>query len=318
MKHRCCVVLGHYYLVLYGCFILFCHGMMVANERMVALESQGLFHRPCENLYILGTIHIGSTSAEDAEFVIGALQPSTVIVELPPSRLSKNKGLVEGSEKEAAPMDMGQVWGVLPAMVDAGLSMNELSGMIVMVGILWASLLRQSMSSTFHEAKQLPRRNEFHAAINTAESIGATVVPADWELEELVERLSFVMTLSAWLRLVSSASLQALGLQDTDPLNRERDESMHQWEMRRRRLETSQASRRHGARTAPEIHQVLVSERDEHFAQLCRDALEKDGEGPVLCVVGLVHAIGLVDKFSLGDPDELSLCRGSTLYYRSG
>jgi pheromone shutdown protein TraB len=259
------------------------------------LYSQGLLVQAHSNLYVLGTVHLGSTSAHDAQLVVETLQPSKVIVELPPSRLQRSMGMAVAENKTTTSItNLRQALGTFPALASAGLTIAGVSGMLVTIGILWSSLVKRSLSSQ-EENKLLPRRNEFEAAIATSDSLGADVLPADWEFEELVERISTAMTTAAWIQLALTVVRERLGLKESDPISRKQGESMVDWEHRRRRIDTARASRVYSQGTTPELHQVLVSDRDEEFAQLCVEAIEENDDRPILCIAGLVHVDGIVN-----------------------
>ena len=134
------------------------------------------------------------------------------------------------------------------------------------------------------------------------------ILPADWELEELVQRLAQSMTPFTYLRILTHAIQEMVGLQSSDPIQRLSGESMVEWEQRRRQIHTARASREYAQRVAPEIDHILVNARNQHFARLCWDAYQRDktkeeerskvpvkesSGKPVVCVVGLVHLDGV-------------------------
>ena len=50
---------------------------------------RGLLIEPIPNVFVLGTVHIGNESAEEVSLLIDSVKPSTVVVEMAPSRAHK-------------------------------------------------------------------------------------------------------------------------------------------------------------------------------------------------------------------------------------
>ncbi len=160
--------------------------------------------RPHPNLYILGTVHIGSKSAQDVENVMKIIQPSTMIVEIPPSRCiriqqkiiqedwNKEKDNNDGNDDDdndvqqnlqqpqqslqtqKPTMDIPSVIGTLPSLVMAGYTKGGISGVIFSIFMVWSTLLKQSSTATMtmmkedKEEERLVRINEFETAIRIA------------------------------------------------------------------------------------------------------------------------------------------------------
>jgi len=296
-----------------------------SSSELKALVSKGLLVQPLPNLYVLGTIHIGSKSADDVKSVLNTIQPSTVIVELPPSRLPtivhskkimqqySDKNDVNKQQDASKPSKTSLIQAIttLPSMAGAGLSFAGFPGMMVTVGLLWSSLVKQtwSLKNSQQQGNELKRRNEFEAAVAVANILGASVVAADWELEELVQRLASSLTVFDWIRLMwGGLVLEPLGIQPIDPLQRKPDESAVEWEERRRDITTARASLKHAQTYTPAVDQVLVHGRNQHFAELClkqiyAQVVTMKGEGsidsnqlqPILCIVGLAHVDGVCE-----------------------
>lgn len=313
--------------------------LLSSSSEMQKLVSKGLLVQPIPNLYILGTIHIGSRSAEDVKVVVKSLQPSQVIVELPPSRLSailkseviiqqyrdekdestenyeKNNQTITHITTSKNTSNIFQVFGALPSMAAAGLSYAGLPGMMVTVFLLWSSLMKQTWSlnasKNANDGDDLIRCNEFEAAVAMASIVDARIIAADWELEELVQRLASNLTLLDWIQLLWGAFiLQAVGMQPPDPLQRKPGESAVVWEERRRNISTARASLQHAQNYTPAVDQVLVHQRNQHFAELClktacpeesttttkdnsKDAPTTCQQNPTICIVGLAHLDGI-------------------------
>eukprot|EP00957_Ditylum_brightwellii_P159719 12156677-Ditylum_brightwellii.AAC.1 len=170
--------------------------------------------------------------------------------------------------------------------------------------IVWGSLLKHS-TTIGEEADSLPRRNEFEAAVMASENVGAAVIPADFEFEDLIQTVATSMTPLSWANFGFTLFCESIGLREPDPIRRGKQESMVDWELRRRNVETARASRAHGEISNPELSEVLVNVRDRAFARICMDLLDNDKDklgGPTVCVVGLVHLDGIVDSCGQQSP----------------
>jgi hypothetical protein len=289
--------------------------------------SKGLLAQPRPGLYVLGTVHIGSESAEEARALIEFTQPSTVVVEIPPSRLKRiraardKKNDNQNHEQENAPSttsntstgSLMSALGSLPALANAGWSQGGLSGLLFSIAIVGSSLLKRS-TTTNEEEESLPRVNEFTAAIKAADDLtGTVIIPADLEFEELIEAVACSVSPLGWCQMGMTFFLsEVVGLSPVDPIRRGTDETMVQWAKRRRDIATSRASKVHGKENAPELSRVLVDDRDEKFAEICLKVLgnkaaknaaeSEDGSmasSATVCIVGLVHLDGVVERLRL-------------------
>ena len=269
------------------------------------LASTGMLVRPHQNLYVLGTVHIGSKSAQDAELLINTIKPSSVVVEVPPSRLKRiqqkfysenpQKKIIENNHIKQ--MDLIGAIGALPSLASAGFQKGGISGLCFSTVIVWSSLLKRSMTSN-EEIKELPRRNEFEAAIYATERLGAKIIPADAEFDDLIQSVANSMDLIQWIQLGVAITGEFIGLLPTDPIRREKGEAIDDWEIRRRDINVARASRKHGDTMAPQLSKVLVEQRDKEFARICLNQLDINREGTetVVCLIGLVHVDGVVSS----------------------
>lgn len=304
------------------------HGMTItfpssspSSQQLDEMFSKGLLARPRSNLYVLGTVHIGSKSSADVQLLIDTVKPTNVIVEVSPSRLiriqqrqvkiirksNKNNNInndnsisMMGSEEPnmigyqpSKPIDLIGAILCLPALASEGYAKGGISGFIFSTTIVWSSLVKRSIT-TDEENKVLPRTDEFEAAIMAAKTIRASVTPADIEFEELIKSVAKSMTPLKWINLGINVLSVSIGFQPADPVRRGKGESIVDWESRRRDVNTARASRIHGEKYFPEITQVIVQHRDIEFARLCVES-DRRGETTV-CVVGLVHLDGILDK----------------------
>jgi len=287
--------------------------------RLHEAMSKGLLAQPRPDVYVLGTVHIGSESAEEAQALIEAVKPSTVVIEIPPSRL---KRLRQNNEnRKHAPMDANVSKTVpptpgtfgalrsLPALAAAGWSKGGLAGLLFSTVIVGSSLLKRS-TTVSEEEKTLPRRSEFTTAIEAADKVGSTVIPADLEFEELISAVTRSVSPLGWVKLGINVLGETAGIRPVDPIKRLREETMVQWAERRRNISISRASKVHGDKTAPGLSRALVDDRDAIFTEACLKVLEanaaksstqdENGQRPVtVCIIGLVHLDGVVDRLQM-------------------
>ena len=298
--------------------------------------SNGLLVQPegRPNVYVLGTVHIGSKSAEEAQVLIEAVQPDTVILEMPPSRLGRiqqqrKKSARESTEKvsykprsipgqlQSKPestlpkKSVGKALQTIPSLALSGYENGGLSGLIFSTFIIGGSLIKQSLSSE-EENNKLPRRNEFLAVTDAVDDLNEhrlkagnenpiQIIAADLELEELIESIVESMSILKWFQLGVHILEETIGTKEVDPIRRRRNESVTEWEQRRRSVDTARASREHGEGVAAGgIEKVLVNKRDERFISACQQVLDEGKEDTdiLVCVVGLVHLDGVCEGLS--------------------
>jgi len=266
------------------------------------MMSKGLLANPHPNLYILGTVHIGSRSSDDVQSPIEIVKPSAVIVEVPPSRFKRiqkrvilnkqnqlqhqqqqpiDKGSISSNrdtqdEKEPAPKQQSSLVGALsaiPSLASEGYSKGGISGLIFSTIIVGGSLLKRSMTSN-EEDLVLPRNNEFETAIVEGLNIGSTIIPADIEFDKLINKVAADMNAFDWVKLGLRIFYESIGLSEGDPIRRKEGESMSEWESRRRDINVARTSRLHGEKTVPKLSKILVQYRDAEFARICLEVID--------------------------------------------
>lgn len=194
-------------------------GVTLSSPRLLECIQKELLIRPSENLYVLGTVHIGAESALDAEELIRVVQPSKVVVEISPSRLKRLQRQYETTsdpmiEASRAPtVKPLQACLMLPAFIQRGWSAGKIKGMLVAVIFMWPSVLKISLTSK-EEEDSLPRRDEFAAAVYAAIDSNATIIPAEIELEDLILQFAkSVSPVTGWMKLAYRAGVEtSLGI----------------------------------------------------------------------------------------------------------
>ena len=279
---------------------------------------RGLLIEPIPNVFVLGTVHIGNESAEEVSLLIDSVKPSTVVVEMAPSRAhnfllqaqdsnSKNRSskrakATKGTKaKTNSKRPSAVLFETIPALASLGWEIAGASGVLFAAGMIGGSLLKQSLSINAEDATSLPpREDEFEAAVRASDNANARVIFADYELDELISEVANVMTLLSWLRVGTCSVLEDIGCIPRDPLLRTSGESVVKWIERRRHVMTARSSRINGEKTCFELSQILVDARDERFATSCFKAMQEGSDGEdaltVICVVGLVHLDGIASR----------------------
>jgi len=282
---------------------------MVLPVQLEPMFAQGLLANPLPNLYVLGTVHIGSKSADEAQTLIEAVKPSCVIIEIPPSRLERIRKKVaarkkkDKEEKSKEKTSFVNAILMLPVFASEGYTKGGVSGLLFSTIIVWSSLVKRSLT-TNEEVVSLPRKNEFESAVTAADNIGADIICADLEFEDLIDSVGKSMSSPlTWMKLGFNVFCESIGIRSSDPIRRRRGESIEDWEIRRRDIETARASRIHGEQANPELSKVLVHHRDAKFARLCMERLEDNIQvnETTVCIVGLVHLDGVVDICTKGN-----------------
>jgi len=284
----------------------------VSPQLKQAVENGLLVHFE-PDLHILGTVHIGSRSAKEAQILIETVQPSNVVIEIPPSRLERIRSNIQTRKNQKIDCDSrnnitkfesnnrpqsSTIAGAInayPSLAIAGWSKAGFSGFLFSTAIVWPSLLKRSITGN-EEEETLPRRTEFEAAVEAADKIGANIIAVDLEFDELVQSFVDSMSVLSWVNLAGAIVVQSIGLVPVDPVKRRKGESLVDWERRRREVTTSRASRLHGEKLSPEVSRVLVDERDKTFAEACLRVMDENlgVKRKTVCIVGLVHVDGIL------------------------
>lgn len=163
------------------------------------------------------------------------------------------------------------------------------------------SLVKRSLTAN-EETNTLPRVDEFAAAIEASDDVGASVIACDVEIDQLIRDVTGSLTPMGWASLGINLAGETLGImRETDPIRRRSGESVVEWAARRRDVATARGSKMHGEKMSLGLSKVLVDDRDERFARYCRKVnthLSDDGKsGTIVCfVVGLVHLDGVAKR----------------------
>lgn len=207
-------------------------------------------------IYLLGTAHVSKSSVEEAINSIQSLQPDTVAVELCESRF-----------KTIRDPDRWKNTDIVQVIREGRTFM------------LLAQLMLSSFQRKLGAELEVKPGAEMIAALDSAESIGATVVLADRDIRTTLKRawsaLSFRGAFTVLLGLLKT-------LVSSPKISKEEIERMKQSDV----LEDSM---REFSQAFPELRIALIDERDRYLAAKIRSAPGKR----ILAVVGAGHVPGI-------------------------
>jgi pheromone shutdown protein TraB len=287
----------------------FCFAPTMAMSFPLVLQeamTKGLLVRTKPNLYVLGTVHIGSTSAEEVKCLMETVVPKTVVVEMTPSRLERIRRSNKINSDNDSTSRRPHLMRTLLGLADRGWDVGGLNGFLFATFIIGPGLVKRSQSLS-EEAETLPRQDEFAAAITAADFVGTQVIAADMELDDLIGTAARSASSIEWLSVAAMGLGQELGWLTPDPMRRRKNESVTHWALRRRDIATARASRKHCEENVPALSKILVDERNDRVVESCITGLrDSDGtENSAVCViVGLVHLDGVVKQLTEKIPES--------------
>jgi pheromone shutdown protein TraB len=272
--------------------------------------TNGLLVRPRLNVFVLGTVHVGSSSAKEVKCLMETVVPKTVVVEMTPSRLERIRQSNKSNDDKGSTTTSHRrpdLIRLLLGLANRGWDVGGFNGFLFATFILGAGLVKRSQSLS-EEAETLPRQDEFAAAVAAADDVvGTQVIAADMELDDLIGTAARSASSIEWLSVAAVGLGQEFGWLTPDPVRRRKYESVTDWALRRRDIATARASRKHGEETVPALSRILVDERNDRIVESCIIALrDSDGtENSAVCViVGLVHLDGVVKQLTEKIPES--------------
>eukprot|EP00471_Norrisiella_sphaerica_P005298 CAMPEP_0184479656 /NCGR_PEP_ID=MMETSP0113_2-20130426/1292_1 /TAXON_ID=91329 /ORGANISM="Norrisiella sphaerica, Strain BC52" /LENGTH=334 /DNA_ID=CAMNT_0026857781 /DNA_START=154 /DNA_END=1158 /DNA_ORIENTATION=+ len=147
-------------------------------------------HVEPEEIYVVGTAHVSTQSAEDVERVIHVVKPDNVVVELCRSR----SGTMYAQDNESVNA-LGLSGGDFRQAIARSLKLGGLNSLI----------LRSLMANASPKSIELLERSgvDFRAARRAAEKVGAQLVLGDRPVEITLERAWEALTWSERLNLIN-------------------------------------------------------------------------------------------------------------------
>lgn len=249
-----------------------------------------------QDITLIGTAHISADSAILVRDSIRALQPDTVMVELDPSRAGKlmqrSKGVVSADVKAAEEAKRGEgnatpSYGI--GQIAGRLVRGDLAGAAENgVGFGLSSLYKQMDSMGFQSGA------EFVAAVEAADSIGATVLLGDRDARVTIQRLRDAMfevlkdPPQSTGAQPPAALLAAAGGANAE-ISQMTKETVESTLSVMKQRETVRELTAYLRTEVPPLYTALIGERDEYMA---RSLLGSDGRR-IVAVVGLAHVDGI-------------------------
>lgn len=228
-------------------------------EKAAETETDNMIHRISladKELTLIGTAHVSRQSAELVAETIDSETPDTVCVELCHTRLAAIRDADRWRN-----MDIVKIIKEKKALV------------------LFMNLLLASFQKKIADRFGIKPGQEMINAVEAAERTGATIVPADRNIQTTLTRVWRGMGFWAKLKLFASI-IFSFGA--SDDIQEADIEKMKQEDI----LQTLLAD---VAKTHPIIQQALIDERDQYLAEKIRTA---PGE-TVVAVVGAAHVPGI-------------------------
>ena len=224
-------------------------------------ENVHLFEREGREIYVVGTAHVSTQSAELVESVVREVQPDAVAVELcePRFRALKNP-------EEWKNTDIIQV-------VKQGKT-----------HLLLAQLLLSGFQKKIGKQLGVKPGLEMMKAIEVAEELGATTVLADREVSITLKRTWSKLGFWGGLKLV--VSLAADSLSSPEDLSEDEIERL-------KKADVLDEAMQEFAKALPTVRESLIDERDKYLTSKIRDC---EGQR-VVAVVGAGHVPGITRYF---------------------
>jgi pheromone shutdown-related protein TraB len=221
-----------------------------------------------KQIILIGTAHVSKASAELVTRAINEHEPDTVCVELCDTRLAS----LQDADRWRN-MDIVKV-------------IKEKKALLLFINLLLASF-QKKMADKFG----IRPGQEMINAINSAEQVNATIVPADREIQITLSRAWRGMGLWEKIKLITSI-IFSFGL--SDDINEEDIERMKQEDILQTLL--TDVKKAH-----PIIEKSLIDERDKFLAEKIRTA----PGSRIVAVVGAAHAPGITKYIT--DNKEIDL-----------
>jgi pheromone shutdown-related protein TraB len=222
-----------------------------------------------KEIILIGTAHVLRQSAKIVKKIIKEQNPDTVCVELCQTRLSSIK-----DRDKWRNMDIVKV----------------IKGKKTL--LLFMNLLLVSFQKKMADKFDIKPGQEMINAVDTAENIGALIVPTDREIQITLSRvwrsMGFWEKLKLMFQLVFSFGA-------TDELEEEDIEKMKQEDMLKILL--TDVKKNH-----PIIEKVLIDERDQYLYEKIKTAPGQK----IVAVVGAGHVPGIKKYFTANDPIDLT------------
>jgi len=221
-----------------------------------------------KQILLIGTAHVSRQSAQLVKETIHAQTPDTVCVELCATRLASLKDADRWRN-----MDIVKV-------------IKEKKALLLFMNLLLASF-QKKMADKFN----IKPGQEMINAIQAAEDINATIVPADREIQITLSRVWRGM--GFWEKLKLMFSL-VFSFGASDDISEDDIEKMKQEDI----LQTLLADVK---KTHPIIERSLINERDLYLAEKIRSAPGQK----IVAVVGAAHAPGIKRILAGNEPIDL-------------
>lgn len=223
-----------------------------------------------KEIILIGTAHVSRESARLVEEIIHEEQPDTVCVELCRSRLKSIR-----DNENWRNMDIVNV-------------IKEKKAMLLLMNLMLASFQKK-----IAEKFDIKPGQEMINAVEAAEAAGATLIPADREIQVTLTRVW--RSMGVWEKVKLMFQL-VLSMGGADEITEEEIEQMKQEDL----LQTLLADVK---KSHPIMEKVLIAERDQFLAAKIKNA---PGDR-IVAVVGAGHAPGIKRHLASENPIDTAV-----------
>lgn len=306
----------------------------VVSSRSVCDPTVSVWSKNGRIIYLLGTAHISSTSAELAGQLVRDTNPKGVFIELDPKRVSGNGTLAQkfqGDDTTPAPSKESKI--IVPqisvASSDGGMALASSSG-LAEAGALTAKtkkeannpIMKAATAAVGKQIKGLYSRldsagfdsgEEFVTAVREGKKLGADIILGDRDVEVTLRRVTEGLTKTDLKALLSPDSeleqtLQSMvpvdakvasriaGSQEGELSDAEFKQELSSFVETMKTKENVKLIMGQLQRVAPFLYEALVSERDVYMATGLNGLNELES---IVAVVGIAHADGIENSLQM-------------------
>lgn len=251
-----------------------------------------------QEVYVIGTAHISTLSAELVRDTIRIVQPDQVMIELDSQRVKKRAPAPASatSSAGAAPNEKpppATFWDLVKAEWAKPVSLGE------KVANVEAGIIGLAISSLYQKLDKMgfSSGQEFMTAIREADASGAALVLGDRPVDMTLKRLQQSIEKTGFNEVMAFANSQAessdekiltskLEAKETSLVDAQELASTIETLKERKNVRKIMASLKD---SLPEVYQALIGERDVYMAD---SILKADGRRTV-AVVGMAHMDGI-------------------------
>ena len=233
------------------------------NENVTHIEIDG------KDIYLIGTAHVSSQSAEETGRVIDEIRPDSICVELDDDRIESIKDPDKWKNTDIITV------------------IKQKKAMYLLV-----SLILSSYQKRLAKSFGVSVGGEMLVGINKAQETGAVLTAADRPIRTTFTRIWRKMSGKGKIKLLTGLFSALL---DDETISEEEMEQLKQKDI----LESAMGEM---AQQFPELKRYLVDERDAFLAEKIRTSPGKT----IVAIVGAAHVHGITEILTSGSPVDIN------------